>query len=186
MDIAESEYPSYKTLQTASPPIKLGVEVLLKSVELAALVDLANEQAQRYTDASHFTHITIDVPCTLHAIRTDRYVFVFYLLFVSHARLVAYASTRAPNEYDKISQSLNYMLCSLAPFPQHVAETLEFNAHLTNLALLAIRRLRRINGPSFNGLHLRVEEDASDWASAVGGDEVRHLYLIKLLRRHTA
>lgn len=64
-------------------------------------------------------------------------------------------------------------LCSIQPFARQVAETIEFSVHLTHVAQLVIARLARKTGPTFNGLHLRVEEDARDWALLVGGDEVR-------------
>ena len=53
-----------------------------------------------------------------------------------------------------------------------VAQTLSFAPKLVDLADKVIAGMRAAGVHSYNGLHLRIERDAQDWAIIMGGDQV--------------
>lgn len=63
--------------------------------------------------------------------------------------------------------------CSCTSLATHVAQTLYFAPELVHLADRILSGLRAAGVHTFNGLHLRIERDAQDWAAIMGGEEVR-------------
>lgn len=53
-----------------------------------------------------------------------------------------------------------------------VARTLYFAPELTRLADDIVAKMRTAGVPNFNSLHLRMEKDAKDWITVMGGQEV--------------
>jgi hypothetical protein len=77
-------------------------------------------------------------------------------------------------------------LRSSLPLAAHVALGLPFNRRLRSLAAHAVRALGLHGARRFNGVHLRVEGDAGDWAAIMGGTEVCLPSCLSLSRRRSA
>lgn len=58
------------------------------------------------------------------------------------------------------------------PIVEHVARLLTFSPRITELADKVVQGIAREEGADeFNGIHLRMERDAADWAEVLGGKE---------------
>lgn len=76
--------------------------------------------------------------------------------------------------YPPITQPLPPPLrrCSTLPVVTEVARSLRFAPALHAMADRVIAGVTQGGTLPFNGVHLRVEKDARDWASIMGGQEV--------------
>lgn len=68
------------------------------------------------------------------------------------------------------------MLCSCLLEASLVAQNLPFSPKLVQLAEEIILSMKESGAPAYNGLHLRIENDAQDWLAIMGGEEVRRAY----------
>ena len=59
--------------------------------------------------------------------------------------------------------------CSALPIVSEVAMSLSFAARLQTMADRIIDTISDHGATPFNGVHLRVEKDARDWATIMGG-----------------
>ena len=68
--------------------------------------------------------------------------------------------------------------CSCLPLVTKVAQSLPFAPDMQKIADLVLSEMAAAGINSFNGLHLRMEADAEDWGTLMGGDKVEGCHFL--------